>query len=143
MKLQGLLAASLILCASSTVAAETDPHRAALIAPQLPPWPTGLSGPRVDAGVTCMDKDLADATNRRLEAAGALPERCQLRIDISERRCDHYIEDAVDVARGDCLIDGMIRDAGRGWPTWKVGALSGGVSVAATLVGIAVGALVF
>jgi hypothetical protein len=49
-------------------------------APDLPPWPRGLSEPITAPCGTCLPADLADATNQRLLACSVLPGRCTARL---------------------------------------------------------------
>lgn len=137
-----MLAILLISCATLTQAPSSPPESIAR-APQLPPWPTGLSALREDAGETCMGKDRTEATNGLIRACRRLPDRCQSRLDEMWGLCGDLATRVIRVERADCLGTQVktVVAAGRKWPSWQVAVVSVALASVAGMVGYMAGRL--
>lgn len=137
-----MLAISLITCVTLTQA-PSDPPQSIATAPQLPPWPPGLSAPAEGPDGVLLPPDRAEATYARLRACQSLPGRCQVRLDAIWSTCDALVSGARLVERADCLgarVDDQIA-ASSMWPAWRVAAVALVVAVVAGGAGYVAGAV--
>jgi hypothetical protein len=109
-----------LLVGCATVSPE--PSSDALKAPQLSPWPAGLSDPTESPDGVCFQLDLAKATHQRLLECSKLPSLCQLALDRSADACVLRLDSAQvvhDAQLKKALAQRSVSELGQ-WELWEV-----------------------